>query len=567
MSLLAKHLCKHNNCSSLVNILKKRNLTTNPIVAVEQGKLKGAASKLLDGSEYYSFKGIPYAQPPIRDLRFKAPLPPKSWDGVYEATKHGPVCPQLNTITAKVIEGNEDCLYLNVYTKSLAPSDKLPVMVFIHGGALMSGSGNSDAYGPDFLLQHDVILVTLNYRLEVLGFLNLDIPEVPGNAGMKDQVAALKWVKSNIAKFGGDPDNITLIGESASAAGVTSHMISSMSKGLFNKAIAQSGTVMDDWMRNRDSQARAFRLGKVLGKDTDNPVDLLKFLQSVPATNFAGSTLKIRTFEESNRGGPILFTPIVEKDFGNVEPFLNVDPVNAIASGNVSKIPVLTGYNSLEAIMMIGTIRKKAEFRSKNPDYLVPKEIVFNNVSAEKLKEFGNRIKKFYVGDGEFNDDTIEAQIHMLSDYHYTYSINRFTYLYSKTDQPIYNYVLDYNSDMNLFKKMLKVKHIKGMCHAEDQFYLFSNKSTTDIYKAQENIRNMVYTLTKLWTNFAKTSDPTPDESLGVKWNPYTPSGKEYLHIGEPLRMGHAANSERVEFWNQLFRDAGLPHVISSKNN
>lgn len=125
------------------------------------------------------------------------------------------MCPQVDIFTKEYLPGDEDCLYLNVYTPELNPKNPLPVMFFIHGGAFKSGSGNIDHYGPDFLVQYGIVLVTINYRLEALGFLCLDTAEVPGNAGMKDQVTALKWVHENIANFGGDPKNVTIFGESA----------------------------------------------------------------------------------------------------------------------------------------------------------------------------------------------------------------------------------------------------------------------------------------------------------------------------------------------------------------
>ncbi|XP_064292526.1 juvenile hormone esterase isoform X2 [Plodia interpunctella] len=161
-----------------------------PLVTVEEGILKGAVCEEGD-TTYIAFKGIPYAKPPIGNLRFKAPEPPEAWTGERDATQHGPVCPQYNERLDCIEEGSEDCLYLNIFTKTLDPLTPRPVMVWIHGGGFYTGSGNSDYYGPEFLIKHDVILVTFNYRLEVLGFLCLDNEEVPGNAGLKDQVAAL----------------------------------------------------------------------------------------------------------------------------------------------------------------------------------------------------------------------------------------------------------------------------------------------------------------------------------------------------------------------------------------
>ncbi|XP_026749626.1 juvenile hormone esterase-like [Galleria mellonella] len=548
------------------NFVTMRNSTSNPIVTVAQGQLKGSVRNHLDGSSYYSFKGIPYAQPPVGKLRFKAPLPPKPWTGVYDAIRHGPVCTQYDMVTKELIEGDDNCLFLNVYTKSLAASDKLPVMVFIHGGAYMSGSGNSQMYGPDFLLQHNIVLVTINYRLELFGFLNLEIPEVPGNAGLKDQVAAFKWVKTNIDKFGGDPNNVTIFGESAGSASVSCHLISPMSKGLFNKAIMQSGTCIDDWAMSGEAKRRAFIAGRAIGKDTNSTQELLEFLQSVPTSKLAGLTFLSRINDEKERGLPIYFTPTIEKKFNNVEPFLTEHPLDALAAGNINKVPIIIGYNSSESILMISDFLKKVDTKNKYPEYLVPKEIAYR-LPNEKVKEFGERIKRFYVGNKDFCTEVSNAQVDMLSDTYFTYSINRFSYLYSKLNQPIYKYVLNYDSDLNMLKSLLGLADLDGMCHADELFYLFSNNTTKDIYKEQKRVQQLVFTLTKLWTNFAKVSDPTPDQSLGVKWKPFTTFNKEYLKIEEPLSMGQDANRERMEFWNKLFCEAGLPYIAAGKSN
>ncbi|XP_049866213.1 esterase FE4-like [Pectinophora gossypiella] len=420
----AKYVTRNNSPKSFATAANM----SDPIVTVKQGKLQGDQLKLLNGSPYYSFKGIPYAEVPGR---FLPPKPQSPWQGVKEATEHGPVCPQYDMMVKDFLEGDEhNCLSLNVYTKSLEPSSKLPVVVFFHGGAYASGSGDSTTYGPDFLLQHDVILVTINYRLEVLGFLCLDTPEVPGNNGMRDQVEALRWIKNNIAQFGGDVDNITLFGESAGASSATFHLQSPMSKGLFNKIICNSGVNVADWALGRDPVGRAFRAGKALGKDLTDKNELLEFFRSVEAVKFGRITFKSMTEDEKRRGLPIHFGPVVEKKFDNVEPFLTEEPLDALLAANLQKIPMMTGYNSDEGIVLLPDGLKKLDFFNKNTKYFVPRELA-SRISEEEMVKLGERIKKLYVGDKDFTEETPRDLAALMSDLHFIYPAHRYTHFYS----------------------------------------------------------------------------------------------------------------------------------------
>ncbi|XP_063379372.1 esterase FE4-like [Cydia fagiglandana] len=533
------------------------------IVTVKQGKLQGATDTLYDGSTYYSFKGIPYAQPPVGQLRFRAPLPPQSWKGIRHATEYGTICMQ----TGSVFQGSEDCLFLNVFTKSL--HGRTPVMVYIHGGAYISGSGNE--FGPKFLVKQDVVLVTLNYRLEVLGFLSVETPEVPGNAGMKDQVAALKWIKENIAKFGGDPDNITIFGESVGACSVTHHISSPMTKGLFHKVIAQSGTSVHDWAIGEGSKSRAFRVGKYLGRDTNNTTELLEFLRSLPAANLTNLTIATSTDDEMYRGISARFLPVVEKKFYNVEAFLNEYPLDTLQSKIIRKVPLILGYNSAEAILAIRGRLANLDIYNNNPSYDVPREIA-ENLTQEKMNDMGKRIKKFYIGDREYTKNDYKEIVTMLSDVHFVYNTHRFTYLYSKYNSPIYMYRFSFDTDLNFAKKLLLANldlDLKGASHADELFYMFSSTSnfTKDAhiaYESQEKLKDYVSKVTKLWTNFAKTSNPTPDNCLGPRWPVYTAQNKGYLDINVQSTAGSFAEKQRVEFWDTLYCETGLPCI---KNN
>ncbi|XP_032511400.2 juvenile hormone esterase-like isoform X4 [Danaus plexippus] len=214
-----------------------------PEVTIAQGTLIGKISS--DGT-FFEYLGIPYATT-NSSTRFRAPGPPPSWTGLFKAVEESSSCPQ-NSFFGVI--GNEDCLKINVFVPALNKKS-LPVLVYIHGGAFIFGSGGKSLYGPDFLVQKGVIVVTFNYRLGLLGFLCLRIKEAPGNAGIKDQLAALRWVKKNIGAFGGDSNNITIMGESAGATSASLLLISDAAAGLFNRAIMQSAGDTNETLAER----------------------------------------------------------------------------------------------------------------------------------------------------------------------------------------------------------------------------------------------------------------------------------------------------------------------------
>ncbi|KAL6419962.1 hypothetical protein ACFW04_011043 [Cataglyphis niger] len=217
---------------SSVSIMSSNRVAVN----VREGKLIGIIDKNIHAGNYIAFRGIPYAKPPVGKLRFKDPVPPEPWSGSRDSSKHGNIAVQKDPITREMI-GDEDCLYLNVYTADIESWRKRPVMVWIHGGAFSTGSGDATIYGPDYIVRKDVVLVTLNYRLGVLGFLNLNDKVATGNQGMKDVVMALQWVQKNISKFTGDPGNVTIFGESAGGAIVHYLTLSPLSKGIHYRFI------------------------------------------------------------------------------------------------------------------------------------------------------------------------------------------------------------------------------------------------------------------------------------------------------------------------------------------
>jgi carboxylesterase type B len=217
----------------------EETLPNSPIVQLSDPEetfrgVQGTLMTTIKGRPLAAFMGIPYAQPPVANLRFSAPQPVSPWEGIRVTNQTSPVCLQLDAAQYFYVYGREDCLYLNVYTPKLptrsSTHPKLPVIVYIHGGAFLFGGGSD--LGPSYLLDQDVILVTFNYRLGVLGFLSTGDETCPGNNGLKDQAMALRWVADNIEKFGGDKERITFMGQSAGATSVNLHLMSNQTKGL-----------------------------------------------------------------------------------------------------------------------------------------------------------------------------------------------------------------------------------------------------------------------------------------------------------------------------------------------
>lgn len=210
----------------------------------------------------------------------QAPVPIEPWDEIFNATEDGPACPQESFLVP--LNQSEDCLRLNIYTHHINDA-KAPVFLHIHGGGFIGNSGQSGLYGPDYLLDHDIVLVTINYRLGALGFFSTGDKHAPGNYGLKDQVEALKWVRNNIAFFGGDPSRITISGESAGAASVGLHLFSPMSRGLFHRAMLLSGSAISPWVIIKKPMELAKKQAELLNCSTESSEIIVDCLSKVPA--------------------------------------------------------------------------------------------------------------------------------------------------------------------------------------------------------------------------------------------------------------------------------------------
>lgn len=350
----------------------------DPLVQTKEGIIRG---KYDLNNNIYSFIGIRYGQAPIGKRRFMTALPESSWKGVRSALQYGSVCSQVPPITGK-FTGSEDCLFLNIHTKVLpeqkAFNDSVPVMVYLHGGAFYTGSGNDLISGPELLVQEDVVLVSINYRLGPLGFLCVG-KESAGNMGLHDQILALKWVKRNIVAFGGDPSKVTLFGFSAGAVSIDLLMLSSQAKGLFRSVITQSGSFLNPWTFATDPTRQGFRLGQALGYHGNSSDELVQFLKKIPAqalTEASMDGIELATFDRNPL--EIIFTPCVqEKRYSihtRIKPILRHHPIKILKSRKYKKLPYIKGFNSNEATVIFysKTIHNKLFFcMKKNTNFSI----------------------------------------------------------------------------------------------------------------------------------------------------------------------------------------------------
>jgi para-nitrobenzyl esterase len=332
---------------------------TRPIVEVSNGKLQG-----VEEHGMLAFKNIPYAAPPVGELRWRPPQPAQNWQGVRDASRFGQAClqPMVEGLNPELIPGSEDCLKLNVYTpksgKNL-PIKNLPVMVWIHGGALLTGSATEPYYEPIGLIGQNVVVVTIDYRLGKLGFFAPKAlaeeaaknDEPVGNYGIMDQIAALKWIRDNIASLGGDPNNVTIFGESAGGRSVTWLMTSPAVAGLFHRAIAESAQQTP--LRGQTEQ----RYGLAPAQELDEKyiaslgVQDLQGLRALPADKFV---LTPKQFEDGEFGGAFIDGKV-----------LIGDPIPLFAQGRQHKVPFMIGTNSWDASFFVPSQPALASYLKK----------------------------------------------------------------------------------------------------------------------------------------------------------------------------------------------------------
>ncbi|KAG6454576.1 esterase E4 isoform X1 [Manduca sexta] len=519
--------------------LRGGRMTEAPVVNVEQGRLQGRVVNSPSGRAFYSFQGIPYAKPPLGSLRFKAPQPPEPWEGIRDATSEGNVSAQIDYTFTKEYTGDENCLFLNIYTPNL-DGEFLPVLFWVHGGGYRWGSGNSNLYGPDYLVEKDVVVVTINYRCGPLGFLCLNTPEVSGNAGFKDQIQALRWVKENIHNFGGNSGNITVFGESFGAISTSILTASPLSKNLMSKAIMQSGCGLCQCFQE-DPIKNAKTLASHLGCDADDVDEILEFLNSTPTRDLVEANEKINPLDSS----PMLFTLVIEKEFPGIEAAISEAFIDILTSGRVANVPVMIGGTTLELCI---------EKKSDDLQDFIPADLKLERNSEESLA-IAEKIKEIYFKGKPKNAETMLEQFQLFSDQAFNIDMHRYIkYLVQATNKPIYFYKFDYVGELNVSLPLFNQIGMKCATHMAELGYLFKNDFQKDVEPTPQDVKTRERVV-RLWTNFAKSGNPTPDENhyLTTTWLPVTKDTQYYLNIGSELSLGTNPDKEKMDFWDEVY--------------
>ncbi|XP_049765629.1 juvenile hormone esterase-like [Schistocerca cancellata] len=512
-------------------------------VTVENGALRGVVATSLNGALYNQFRGIPYATPPLGDLRFRAPQPATSWSGVRDALSFAKKCAQPSALGLRPAAGSEDCLYLNVYAPATG-SGPFPVMVYIHGGAFITGSSSSGT--PDYFVEKGVVLVTTTYRLGALGFLSLQNTDIPGNAGLKDQVLSLQWVQRNIAAFGGDPSKVVIFGESA-GGGSTSHLfLSPATGGLFSGVIMESGVATTPWALTEKPRERAYRMAEALGFQAqsgnhtdDDDARLAAFLRAANYSDLAGdSNIALSDFEK-RCPGQIAFAPVVEP--ASDSAVITEPPVDIIRADSYNQVPIILGVTSGEGIVglfMSPLLTEAGEADMKeNFTALIGSQLPLP--TEEQRTRAAEQLERFYFGDEGFSMDQMQAVIDLLSDMYFIHPADSFARAVANSSSiPVHFYYFDYNGTGSTDY---------GMVHAGEIIYLFA-QSDADPNSNDGKVSNQ---LTTLWTNLPKYGDPAPSGNPMV-WEELTASATNYLDMKLEFVTRQDMLKERMDFWREI---------------
>jgi len=477
---------------STVIVVAQQVAAKNLQVKTKQGILEGQSF-----SGIRSFKGIPFAAPPVGKFRWREPMPVANWSGVRQAKKFGPRAMQRPLFSDMIFRSDgmsEDCLYLNVWTPAKSDQEKLPVLVYFYGGGLMTGDGSESRYDGESMARKGIVAITVNYRLSVFGFfahpeLTRESPhQASGNYGLLDQAAALKWVRDNVAAFGGDPNRVTIAGESAGSFSVSAQMASPLSKSLIAGAIGESGSLLGKQtvIPLKEAEEKGLAFGKIAGAAS------LEALRKLTAE-------EILAFSANH---------VWELFRVNVDGyFFTESPDKVFAGGGQAKVPLLVGWNSEEGHYS-GILGDAAA----NPE----------NWQAALKRLYGDKAAGFsavYAGSTE--TEIRQAATDLAGDQFIGYSTWKWADLHSQTGgKPVYRYY--YTRPRPALRGAKDPKpESAGAVHSAEIEYALGNLPSNRVFDWQPEDYRVSEVLQGYFVNFIRTGNPN-GQALPV-WTPVKP--------------------------------------------
>ncbi|XP_037389094.1 neuroligin-3b [Pygocentrus nattereri] len=571
-------------------------LSYQPTVNTALGRLRGmrvaVAAEGLGPVD--QFLGVPYAAPPVGEKRFMPPDAPSAWSGVRNATRFPPVCPQtvrnavpdimmpiwatynLDTVAMYLQEQSEDCLYLNIYvptqsgTKKAgsdseddglreAREDPRPVMLFIHGGSYMEGTGNI-MDGSVLASYGNVIVITLNYRVGILGFLSTGDQAAKGNYGLLDQIQALRWISKNIGYFGGDPGRVTVFGSGIGASCVSLLTLSHHSEGLFHRAIIQSGSALSSWSVNYQPVKYTRLLAERVGCNVLDTHDLVLCMQKRSYRELVEQDIQPARFH-------IAFGPVIDGDL------IPDDPEVLMEQGEFLNYDIMLGVNQGEGLRFVEGVVEPEEGGVSGSDFdFAVSDFVDGLYGYPEGKDTLRETIKFMYTDWADRDNPETRRktlVAMFTDHQWVEPAIVTADLHARYGSPTFFYAF-YHHCQSPMKPAWA-----DSAHGDEIPYVFGVPliGPTELFPCNFSRNDIMLSAVVMtyWTNFAKTGDPNkpvPQDTKfihtkanrfeEVSWSKYSPHDQLYLHIGLKPRVRDHYRATKVAFWKHL-----VPHLYN----
>ncbi|CAJ1069563.1 bile salt-activated lipase-like [Xyrichtys novacula] len=521
------------------------------VVKTEGGLVEGKNHWMGLFSSVDVFKGIPFADVPGK---WEKPKPHPGWDGVMKATKYRDRCLQI-TMLQRDTRGSEDCLYLNIFVpQGRKLSSSLPVMVYLFGGAFLLGASNDAAIlgdslydGKEMADRGKVIIVSVNYRVGPLGFLSTGDSRMPGNYGLWDQHAAIAWVRRNIEAFGGNPDNITIFGQSAGAASVSYQMLSPYNKGLFRRAITQGGVALSPWALQRNPMALTKKVARKVGcwrTNEDDMITCLKMSDPIGLT-MAGKIDVLLILGKGVVMDLLEFAPAIDGDFIPDEP--------SKLFHNAGHFDYLAGVNSMDGHIFAGVDVPTINMRNTTTVGEVRSLLI--GLTKDKGNAAVSSAYSLYSSHwGSTPDPGVvkKTVADIETDFLFLVPTQTAIQLHANNTNgaSTYSYLFNMKTRIPGFPRWVEAEH------AEDLQYLFGKPFATPIVYFPRH-RDLSRYMIAYWTNFAKTGNPnTGENKVPVAWPPFTKYHQPYLTINHKMSkssVSYNLRSEYVKYWTQTY--------------